>query len=241
MIDNVYITDKFNEEILCENKVLILGSILGIEEEGIFEGEKSYVVLIKTERSKNKALYIWVLFKDKELLDGLISKDGLIFIEGKMCNHYRFNEKAISHTFIVPDSITSVDDYVEIGKSDKFHLNFTVNNRVCLEGSIVSEPWREFIPPANNYVTRFLLKFNFNGEESSVYCTIWDTVNNLGTLKKDMKIRVIGSFSLLKKERGLLVEDGVVIESKKNKLDSYVIVVQHIELVDGELIKEDLG
>lgn len=219
-----------------KNKVFILGELLGIEEKGNFLGKEHVIVLVKTERDKNKALYVWTVLPDTIETRELISSGNKVFIEGRMGTSYNFNDRAVSHTFIVPDEISEVTEKIELDKKDEFYLNYTINNRVILEGTINTEPWREFIPPANNYVTRFSMEYENDGEKRSIYCTLWDTVNDIGKLKKDQIVKVVGSFNLLKKERGLVIENGIIVESRKNKLDSYVIVVQKIIILNDEKI-----
>jgi hypothetical protein len=237
--DNISLGFNRNEFELDKNKVYVLGELLGIEEDGEFLNKEHVIVLLKTEREKNKPLYVWVVFPNTNDTKDLIKKGNKVFIEGSMYTSYSFNDKAVSHTFIVPEEVSEVVEDFEIEKSNEFYLNFTVNNRVILEGKINNDPWREFIPPANNFVTRFSIEYECGKEVRSIYCTLWDTVNDVGDLKRDQLIKVVGSFNLLKKERGLKVVNGVVVEARKNKLDSYVIVVQKITLVGKEVKVED--
>lgn len=230
-----YIKECFEREDIItqeKNKVYVLGTLLGVEEEGIFNGREHYIVLMKTEREKNKPLLVWVVFRKEQKTKDLILRGNKVFIEGYMATTYTFNSKAVTHTFIVPEKVYEIDKDIEIEKKRDFYLNYTVNNRVILEGRINIEPWREYIPPADNYVTRFSIDYEVKGKKRSMYCTVWDTVNDIEELKKGQRIRIVGSFNLLKKERGLKIENGVVVESRKNKLDSYVIVAQRIEILE---------
>lgn len=235
-VKNAFDKDSFVED---SNKVWVVAKLLGIEEAGFYGGSDKNIVLAKTSRGDNKDQYVWVVLSKEEEMTKLVINESLVFIEGYMSTSYVFNSRAVSHTFIVPDNINRLEGEVELEKKDDFYLNYTMNNRVVLEGVIDKEPWREFIPPANNYVTRFSIKYKENGKSRSMYCTVWDTVNDVKDLSKGKKVKVIGSFNLLKKSRGLQVKDGYVTEVKKNKLDSYVIVVQRIELLDSGLVKID--
>ena len=109
-----------------------------------------------------------------------------------------------------------------------------MGNRVIIEGKILEGIWIEHIPTVNKDVTRFLMEIDVKGKKRNVYCSMWDTINNIEELKSGLEVRVIGSYAMLKKERGLVIKDGIVVESRKNKLDSYVVMVQKIELINDE-------
>lgn len=220
------------------NKVSLIGEFIGIEEDGFYNGKRSIVVLFKTNRDKNKSLYVWVGFENNNknvnfILDNL---NKTVYIEGYLNVTYTFNDKAVSHTFIIPEiiDILKEEEILEINNTNvsDFVTSYTVNNRVLLEGKIVGEVWKEFIEPVNNHVTRFQIEISINDKLRRIYCTVWDTVNDIEELKAGLNIRVIGSYTMLKKERGLIYKDGYVIESRKNKLDSYVVIVQKINLLD---------
>lgn len=222
------------------NYVSVFGQVLGIEERGVYGGREQTVVLMRTEREWNKAMYVWILMEDTATLRDRLVRGAYVLVEGKMATKYGFNKLAVSHTFILPDRVMEiVDEVSEMERHDEFYLNYTVNNRVVLEGTILNEPWREYIPPAKSYVTRFAFEYELYGKRRKIYCTVWDTVTGSGSLKKGDRIRVTGSFSLLKKERGLVIKDGVILEARKNKLDSYVIVVQRIESVSEPVVGDD--
>lgn len=228
------------EDYQYDNKVFVLGELLGVEESGLYNGIQQDLVLMKTERAGNKPLYVWIVLPKHEKTTALIKRKGKVFIEGFMTISYTFNNRAVSHTFIVPKKVDILTEEVEIEKSSDFYMNYTVNNRVILEGVVSGEPWREYIPPADNSVTRFLLEIKVGNKKRKIYCTMWDTVNDIEDFKVGMNVRVVGSYNMLKKERGLVIKDGIVVESKKNKLDSYVVVVQRIELIEDSNTVENL-
>ena len=237
----VNVFDKITDLTLLDNesnKVSLIGEFLGIEEEGLYNGKRSMVVLFKTNRDKNKPLYVWIGFEDNKtntnfILDNLNKK---VYIEGYLTVVPVFNDKAISHTFIVPEIIDILSDEEVNGINNvnvsDFVTSYTVNNRVVLEGKIVGEVWKEFIEPVNNHVTRFQIEIDVNNKKRRIYCTVWDTVKDNEEVKTGIEVRIVGSYTMLKKERGLYYKNGYIIESRKNKLDSYVVIVQKINLLN---------
>ena len=227
----------FSEVTGSSNRVLLYGELLGVEETGVCNGVSSDIVLMRTERDRNKALYVWVALPSAMGIRERIGDGMYVYVEGFMETVYTFNDLAVSHTFVVPELFCEVDGLFELPTTDEFYLNYTMNNRVEIEGVVNKEPWREYIPPARNYVTRFSIEYEVRGRKRSIYCTMWDTVNEVGLIERGDRVSIVGSFSLLKKDRGLEYGDGVVTAVRKNKLDSYVIVVQRLERLGNSIVE----
>ena len=214
------------------NRVVLYGEVLGVEESGDYMGVASDLVLVRTSRSSNKGMYVWVLVSREVGLSRLVGDGMYVYVEGYLNTVYTFNDLAISHTFVVPEVMCEYEGLMELPSDADFALNYTLNNRVELVGVVDREPWREYIPPVRNYVTRFSVEYEVEGRKRRVYCTVWDSVNELGELRKGDRLRLLGSFTMLKKERDLEYGDGVVTHARKNKLDSYVVIVQRMERLD---------
>lgn len=231
------VLQKFNETNInnFKNKGLFYGEFLGQEEDGVFNNMEYTLVLMKTARDNNKPLFIWVaLPKTRETKEFITKNTGKkVLVEGYICVTYNFNDKAVSHTFIVPEILEEVDEVI-LDNHEDFYMSYTMGNRVIIEGKILEGIWIEHIPTVNKDVTRFLMEIDVKGKKRNVYCSMWDTINNIEELKSGLEVCVIGSYAMLKKERGLVIKDGIVVESRKNKLDSYVVMVQKIELINDE-------
>lgn len=214
------------------NRVVLYGEVLGVEEDGDYMGIPSDLVLVRTCRSRNKGMYVWVLVSKDVGIRDLVGDGMYVYVEGYLNTVYTFNDLAVSHTFVVPEVLCEYEGLFELPSASDFSLNYTLHNRVELVGVVDREPWREYIPPAKASVTRFSVEYEVEGRKRRVYCTVWDSVNDLGEIRKGDCLRLLGSFTMLKKERDLEYGDGVVTHSRKNKLDSYVVIVQSLELLD---------
>ena len=233
---NNYIDANYREHTLSNpspNKVLLIGELLGIEENGFYRGTAYNLVLMRTTRSQNKAHYVWILLPQTANYLHMIKEQPFVYIEGILTVSPTFNNKAISHTFITPTKMIPLEGTLDLEDVEDFALNYTRSNRVLLEGRVIGTPWKETIIPLNKSVTRFPMLINVNNTTRKIYCTIWDDVNPLESIEKGMKLSVLGSYTMLKKERNLEITDGYVSSSLKNKLDSYVVLIQQlIELPD---------
>lgn len=213
-----------------DNRIFALGTLLGVEEVGYHNGVEKFLVLMKTERYENKPQYLWVVLEKNDANFEMILQQKVMLIEGYVDNCTTFNNLARSHTFMVPEKMTETVNNKCLKGPAPFHLDYTVNNRTLTQGVIVGKPWKEEIPKIDQTVVRFKVEVVAEHLVKEIYVSIWEKRLKGKELKDGMNIQFIGSLNMLKKERELVIENGYVVSSKKNKLDSNLIVIQHLKL-----------
>lgn len=232
-----YINDTYEQLTLSTpepNKLILLGELLGIEESGFYRGNRYSLVLMRTVRAHNKPHYLWLILPENDETLRMVQENQVVYIEGHLIVTPSFNNRAISHTFVEPSTLLVVPENIGITEAEDFPLNYTLCNRVVLEGKVIGVPWKETIPPLNKSVTRFPMLIQVNNTIRKIYCTIWEDMNTIGPIENGMILRVLGSYTMLKKERNLTIKDGYVTNCLKNKLDSYVVLVQQLQEVPLE-------
>lgn len=236
-ITSTELINKFKniKELDDSNSISLYGKFLGVEEQGIYKNTEYFVVLMETYRNKQKPYYVWVLLDTNTIEAIKLHKDSRFYVEGNLNVSYTFNEKAITHTFVVPKEILKLEEStqpIEFPRNETFHENFTVGNRTIVEGKITDNIWKEGISGTDKEITKFQISTLIDNKVRKLYCSVFDNNPVKDLIKEGAYVTLVGSFTMLKKERGLLIENFEVVESKKNKLDSYVIIVQHIDILD---------
>lgn len=215
------------------NDAFIVGDIVGIEERGIHAGVEQLLVLVRTHRKGSKSHFVLVMLPDcSETLD-LIDKKSRIIIQGKLDVSFTFNFENSKYVFINPSKITEVNRDFKMKELKEFYLNYTLYNRVILEGQIIGEPTRKFIKSSGVYLNKFKLKLKgMDGKNKTVNCTLWETVKDMVELRDGLNIKVVSSLSTNNSKIVGMEKNTPKVEGTVN-YNYYNLIVQKIYDLDN--------
>ena len=214
-----------------QNKAMLVGDLIEIEETGIYAGIEQVIVLVETTRRGGKRHFALAVMPKCEDTDRLVENKARVFIEGYIATSFNFNSYMTKHQFVVPNRVVELEKNYEPRDMEDFYLNYTLLNRVVMQGVVHTNPSELYIEKTGLYIYKFKLRYmDVGGREKTVNCDMWETVNDLPDLRKDMNIRVVGGFEI-RNEKVLSMMGEKVGNSKdgnRGKETSYKILVQKI-------------
>ena len=221
------------------NNVFIVGDIVGVEGEGIYSGIRQKLVLIKTTRKGSKSHYVTVILPHCESTEKLIRNRTKVMITGKIDASFTFNTQNVKHMFIKPYGIKELPRDFSIEDTGEFYIDYTIYNRVILEGEVVGTPTKKLIKSSGLYLYKFKIKFLGEGNKyRTANCTLWETVKDNVNIKEGLNIRIISCLSV-NSDNIISIDDSIKkgqdtnIENNSNTFYNYYnLIVQKIYDLD---------